>query len=173
MAVPSERVRELEQATVLIYEHIKLADQKALVFIALNGGLVGGLYGIRILESPHINLLNSLSAFSLLLVGMALALVTIKPRRGEHAKKLGVIDPYRIAQYKNGNEYRERLAKMSEDDFEEELTDRIYDLSIIDRSKYRWLAWSIFISSIAWAFSLCIALFHSLHPSTTNCPGTQ
>lgn len=157
-----DRISQLEHATVLIYEHIKLLDQKALVFIALNGGLIGGLYGIKILESLYVNFILSIIAFLLLLAGMALALLTIVPRRGSHSDK-GIVDPWRIAAFENGDEYRKRVLNMTDEEFEKEFTDRIFDLSRIDRSKYGCLKWSIILSSNAWAISLGLAVWHSLY----------
>lgn len=157
------RNRQLEHAALLIYEHIKLADQKALVFIGLNGGLIGGLYGIKILESPYIDWRLSIFAFLLLIIGMAFALLTIAPRRGDNKGK-GVIDPWLIASFKNDDEYSKHLLELTDEAFMKQFTDRLFDLSTIDRRKYGCLKWAIFISAFAWLLSLVLALWHSWHP---------
>jgi len=154
--MPAERVDQLLQATGFIYEHVKLADQKALVFIALNGGLLGWLYAVtekvpRGLTTPAV------PAFALLLLAMALALMTIWPRRGRYARTKGALDPARIARFGDGGSYLDYLRNQSNEQFAEEVSARIFDLSKIDIMKYRWLYAAIITSVIAWVVAFRVA----------------
>ena len=158
---------QLLQATGTIYEHIKLADQKALVFVTLDGALIGGIYGIGILSSSTgVMLVVACITLLGLLFGMGSALVTIWPRRTRHGETHGLIDPARIAMFENAEAYSDFAGGISAEEFQKEVFTRIFDLSMIDRDKYNWLRRSIIISAGAW---LC-ALFAAAHHAFTTCP---
>jgi hypothetical protein len=144
-----------------IYEHIKIADQKAMVFIALNVGLMGALHSAKLLavswHGPTWSVALSICAPLLLVGATFFGVMTIVPRRTAHASQNGVVDPERISRWDSIDDFAVQIGQLSVGKIDDELCIRVADLSKIDVAKYRWLRFCVVASAIAWLVSLVLA----------------
>ena len=154
---------EFLQAIQSNYEHIKLADQKALVFVTLDGAFVGVLHRMGILSSStDWILVLAYAAILGLLVGLGMGLLTIWPRRSAHGNVPGLIDPARIAAFETVDAYLDYASGLSRKNLEKEVLTRVFDLGRIDREKYVWLRRSIVVSAGAGMLALAVIAANAL-----------
>lgn len=147
-----------------IHENIKFADQKALVFIAINTGLLSVVYPLIKIQdnvSTHIGF----TACLILALGIGMAVLVIAPRGYRNERRgTGVIDADRIYQFTDSSAYISRLSAISPDDLVQEVQTFLHDRSHINHLKYLFLRWSIGISSVGWLLALFLATWMKFFP---------
>lgn len=145
-----------------IHENIKFADQKAVALIGINGALLGVLYPL-IPATELKPLIAGLIVCILLAAGIGLATWVIRPRGEKNYNRgAGVIDSIRIAQF-SLDDFLSQAETISNKDLLLEIRTFIYDRAAIDRKKYFFLKFSLYISLTAWLASLILAGWIKLH----------
>lgn len=140
-----------------IHENIKLADQKAIAFIGINGALLGVMYPLIQPHSPVTIVLGFLACL-LLAIGIGFAVWVIKPRgESNEFRGGGIVDSVRITQF-SLNQYLSRVKEIQDEELLTELRTFIYDRSIINGEKYRNLKVSLPFSAAGWLISLILAV---------------
>jgi Family of unknown function (DUF5706) len=163
----SEKIQYLTDTHLHILENIKLADQKALVLLALNPAILSALYGAKLLivdlAKGWVIVLCSVSTFGFLIIGLLLAIRVIYPRGESLARKLSgessgsLTIPSKIARtYSKAEDYLNEINAADESRLLNELCTLIYARSYINDIKYFYLKWSILISGVGWSGGLLL-----------------
>jgi hypothetical protein len=123
-----------------IHGNIKLADSKALVFIAVNSGIIAGLNLLWVFDTSRPELLViSIVAFLFLAGAIILSVFVVKPRIEVISEGTGLSDPIKIARYMTYEKYIEDTQQCNDETLLTDLAMLIYDRSEINRRKYHWL----------------------------------
>ena len=137
-----------------IHENIKFADQKAMVFIALNTGLLGIIYPILENQSLAVKIIG-LGICSVLLVGIGMGVFVIRPRGGTMCHDVGVIDPNRISRFEL-NDYLNRAEGISSQELLVEIRTFIYERAKTNVKKYKIISRQMLISMLGWTIALIL-----------------
>ena len=146
-----------------IHENIKFADQKALFLTLINTALIGYTWSQA---APTTFLFwAKLTTCAALVVGVGFAAWTVRPRGDRPINKSpGLVDPNRIVEYKDLNQYQTALNAATQDNILSQLQELIYERSTINQKKYSSLRISIIFSAIGWAAALTTAIWPTLSP---------
>ncbi len=143
-----------------IHENIKFADLKAGAITAFNSVLLLEILKRRN-DSPIDWAITGLVSV-LLLVGIGLAFGVIYPRGWRSSQRgAGVIDANRISRFKSEEEFRNECAYITSQELLGQMRTFLYDRAWIDREKYKWLKYSLFVSVAAWFIVVGVTLFRS------------
>lgn len=158
-----QRFETMKQIFESNYQLISLADNKATAILTVNGimltvvlamvGLLGGIFDIE----NRINIAAIVFFVAYLvscLTSIAFSIFTILP-----FQKTGIPDPRHVFYYVNILEYGDKDEYVKGlrsvlDDFskiEEEFSDQIYAISVVNLRKYKnvkWCIWTLFLSLI-------------------------
>lgn len=160
MEQPKDKISFLLGTHAHIHENIKFADQKALVVIVLNTGLIGGLYKDHILDGadPFVKIV-AISMFLILSLGILFSVIVIRPRGSEIPKKMrGFSNPMKITNWDNAEDYKDGFENSSDEVLVNDLLDFVYSRSTINKKKYFYLKLAILISFIGWVLGLIAIL---------------
>ena len=158
----SEKVSYLLNTHSHIYENIKLADQKALVLIALNPTVLSALYGSKVVNLRQGSLISlfSVMAFCGLIASLVLAILVVYPRGEKITDDLAggsLASPSKIARvHHTCAQYINEINTSDDSQFIEDLATLVYARSQTNIIKYQYLKQSILVSSIGWFFSFIL-----------------
>ncbi|WP_321288256.1 Pycsar system effector family protein [uncultured Sunxiuqinia sp.] len=142
-----------------IHENIKFADQKSLVVIIINTGLISGLYKIGILDYSHsLLLLSAVISFLCLSFGILFSIFAIWPRGENKNSGVGFSNPVRITRWENIKTYKEGFKDSNPENLMDDLLELVFDRSSINKKKYYWLKWAIRVSLVGWFLGLTSSL---------------
>ena len=147
-----------------IHENIKFADQKAVILITINSGLLSIIFSIFNEKSFLISF--GIIVCVVLILAIGFAVYVIWPRRGWIFRKYqklgpGVVDPDRIRRY-SVDEYTLACAQITDEDLLKQLREFVYVRSTVNSRKYRFLEIAIYISTIGWVGGLSFIILQQL-----------
>jgi hypothetical protein len=163
---PNEHV---VQTHLHLLENIKLADQKATAFVAINSGIIAAIYAGKLLvfdgNKPYLTGL-CIATLALLGLGLLLAGLVIWPR-GERMARLfaggQLAIPTKISgQFKTTEAYRDAVAAAGQQELIENWCALIVTRSQVNDIKYGYLKWSILVSALGLAVSVAFVVHHTL-----------
>ncbi len=147
-----------------IHENIKFADQKAIVIIGLNVGLLGTVYQLLKPDAGSSTLFG-VSVCCILAIGTALGIMVIRPRGNRNKSRgAGIVDAARIGQYDRAEDFRDAYLNASDAEITKQTLIFIHDRAHIDRRKYLWLRGSLYVSTLGWIAALLFALWVKVWP---------
>lgn len=166
----------LVQTHLHVLENIKLADQKATAFVAIDSAVMAALYGGKLfLVDPSTPVLTSLSlaTFVLLALGVSLGCLVLWPRGETIAHQAPGGDlaiPSKIPdEHSTPEKYRAAVIKAASDDpLEplESLTGQLASLTLvrckINDIKYGYLRRAIVASGLGFALTAVFVVVHSV-----------
>lgn len=149
-----------------VNEYIRFADTKAAFLFAFVSGVIGFLFSKEMFIDINICRLFNLDLFVWLAFLGTLGLVVagifsflvIKPQLFPR-KQNGLIFWETVANYLNAKTYTAEVLALTDDGIVAQLIDHTYQLSLVARNKYRWLAWGIWSAGLAtllWSLALII-----------------
>jgi hypothetical protein len=146
----SDRINYLIQTDLHVVENIKLADQKATVFVTIQTALLAALLGAKLLfisAKPWWLMTLSITTFVLLVGSLILAGLVIWPRGEDMSRKAvggNLAFPTKIAmRYETEEEFQCAIAGATEDDLVNSLGSLVYIRAKINDWKYWYLKGSI------------------------------
>jgi hypothetical protein len=150
-----------------IHTNIRYADAKAGVVLLVNMSILTAIYKLfgeefpLYLENGDVNTFL-LASIALLLLGASLCLLVTRPRGDEYAKGRGpgLVDPVRIAQHEKSDEYIKEITGAESNLIYQQAYELIWDVSKIDRAKYRMLSYALVVSFIGWVLSMLTIALH-------------
>ena len=146
-----------------IHSNIRYADAKSGVILLINIGLLKATYeilGTGDIFEEMTSYLFVLPSVILLMISSVICIFVIKPRGEEYSKGrgIGLIDPVRVAQYNNSEDYIVAISNADPENTFEHAYELMWDLSNIDRSKYRTLSYALYFSMFSWLVFLILIL---------------
>ncbi|GEM_PF-3301690 len=144
-----------------IHANLRFADAKAGAVLVINTSLMGVMYSLldkascSTAESMDFYV-PSLLAISSLLIGAGFSVSVLWPRADRFVKRgRGLLDPVRIAQYKC-DEFLEEISAAESKLIYKHAQELTWDVSKIDRAKYRMLDIALKVSVVAWMFTVSL-----------------
>ena len=157
------------QTHLHLLENIKLADQKATAFVAINSGVIAAVYAGKLLVfDPNKAYLTGLCIATLSLLGLGLLLsgLVIWPRGEKMSRKFkgGTLSvPTKINQkFNTAESYRQEIKTVGPDGLLENWCALIVSRSQINDIKYGYLKWAIISSALGLAVSVAYVVHHTL-----------
>ena len=160
----------LVQTHLHVLEDIKLADQKATAFVAIDSAIMAALYGAKLfIYDPSNPLLTALSlaTFALLALGVSLGCFVLWPR-GEtiaHRTSGGELAiPSKIRKHVDSNEYCAEVIKATTTPgaLAEQLASITWVRSEIGGKKYKYLKLSVVASGLGFALTAVFVVVYSV-----------
>ena len=152
-----------------IFENIKLCDQNATAFIAINSAIIGGLYSANLLviDATRIGLsLGSVSTFTCLVFGIFLAIKTIWPRGWRMAAAIqggSLSIPWKIAQkHATLESFEKGLQTADEAQLISELCALVFARAKVNVAKHFPLIWSVRLSLFGWIGAVALIVSQSI-----------
>ncbi|BFM09681.1 Pycsar system effector family protein [Halioxenophilus aromaticivorans] len=148
-----------------IYENIRFADTKATAITAVNLAVVGGLYSLDIFNNLAIVSFSiACAAFFALALSIIFSMCVIRPRGNTTANTAvgQLTDPNKIKAI-SYESFRKRMEQANEYEIINHIGILIYDRSVTNDRKYRWLSCQILSSFAGWALSLTSILVKLLN----------
>jgi hypothetical protein len=157
----NERFMVLVECQHDIHENIKFADQKAAAIIGINTLLLGIVFDRATkISAGSCRGYGLVVCILLLIIGIGFGVSVIRPRgRRSYRRGEGLVDPNRIAQHDNVDDYHSNWQRAPNDDVIKELCIHIYDRSSVNKAKYSWLGACLCISLLGWIASLVVAYY--------------
>jgi len=150
-----------------IHSNIRYADAKSGVILLINISLLKVMYeflGRDVFSDKMFSYYFVIPSVLLLLISGIICILVIKPRGEEYSKGrgIGLIDPIRVSQYNTSEDYIKAISDAKPKQVFEHTHELMWDLSKIDRSKYKNLSYALFSSMISWAVFL-VAIVEITH----------
>jgi hypothetical protein len=158
------------QTLLHLLENIKLADQKATAFVAINSGIIAAIYAGKLLvfdgNKPYLTGL-CIATLALLGLGLLLSGLVIWPRGEKMARKVAGGDlsfPIKIGKTfpDNPNAYRDAVAAAGTQGLIDNWYSLIVSRSEVNNIKYGYLRWAILSSALGLAVSVAFIVHHTL-----------
>jgi hypothetical protein len=147
-------------------DYIRFADTKAGAVIAWCSGLIAALFAAKVhhhfMHASNSTVLGLLAlvAFAALSAGLLAAFGAIHPRLWSSTEQVGFIFWERVRRHRDAAAFWEELKKhQAAACLTEETAGHLYDLAGICKSKYRWVAWSMWLALAGSVAGALVVLF--------------
>ena len=162
-----DKLSYLDKTHSHVFENIKLSDQKAATFIALNSGMIAGLYGAKMLIVEQARLASTIVSsltFALLSTAIFLAVIAIRPRgKMLSAKVLGgeLAIPWKIAD-RSQEELRVGILASDGEGLIRESCALLHSRARVNSRKDFYVRNAVWVSVCAWFTTIVLLLMATI-----------
>ncbi len=144
-----------------VYENIKFADTKAGSLVALNLAIITAMQFLGLFDRSKNIFLFSLACISFiaLIISIICTVKVLWPRGYKSAvpDEPSLCDLNKIAKLGSYSEYEKNVIESDEDQLLKDIALFIYDRSITNKEKYKWLKFGVKFGILGWIFCFIVS----------------